>query len=98
MSWLEKKKRLENYLSHNNYNFNNNWLDFKSWYTWGNINTNKKILKILIFIKKIGAKLSFGRCISLNWDNYYKLKAAYIANQKNNIFEVEEKNLKAKVG
>lgn len=49
---------------------------------------DKKILKRLIIIEKIYAKLIFCRCVSVNWGNPCKLKAIYIANHKDNIIKI----------
>lgn len=54
-------------------------------------NTDRKILEELVIIEKICTKLIFGRCVSLDWDNYCKLKAACIANHKNNMIEAKKK-------
>lgn len=58
---------------------------------------DKKILKKLVIIKKFYIKLIFGKYINLQQNNYYKLNAIYIANNKYNMIKTEEKNLKSKV-
>lgn len=57
---------------------------------------NTKILEELIIIEKICTKLIFSGCVSLNYDDYCKLKVASIANYKYNIIEIEKKDPKAK--
>lgn len=54
-----------------------------------------KILKRLIIIKNF-AKLIFGRCIGLDWNNNCKLEAICIVNNKNNIIKAEKEDLKSK--
>lgn len=59
-------------------------------------NIDRKILERLVFIKKIYTKVIVNRYINLNWDYYYKFKAIYIFNYKNNMIKIEKKDLKTK--
>lgn len=58
--------------------------------------TNKKISKMLVIVKKIYAKLILSRYIGLNFSDYCKLKAPYIVNHKHNMTKTEKVNPKAK--
>lgn len=60
------------------------------------LDINKKILEELVIVKKICAKLIFGRCVSLDWGDHCKFKAACTLNHKNNMIEIKKKDLKAK--
>lgn len=58
--------------------------------------TNRRILEGLVIVERICAKLIFGRCISLDWDDHRELKAAYTANYKHNMIKAKKENLKAR--
>lgn len=58
--------------------------------------TDKKILKMLVIVEKIYAKLILSRYISLDCDDYCKFKAPYIVNHKHNMTKTEKVDPKAK--
>lgn len=56
-----------------------------------------KILEELVIIEGICAKLIFGKCVGLDWDDHRKLEAACTTNHKNNMIEAKEEDLKTKI-